>query len=342
MSLSDQKKELLQRVSASITIPDEEKLRILDFAAGRLLPPLTLDSMAKHLFSPDTNPERFDFIMQRVMQDPTIKSRGSASNELPLEMKNAKKTITDLSSWLTDKRFASLEIQQIAQEFSYERYDLYTSRMFLLQYAVDEGRKKGEINYENIKGVVMVVLMRDSPKFLKNKSNPRYIHRFKSAISDSGISIPVQKKIAFVELDKALEQFLSKTYNEDEDYELLLELAMLRDANNENVRSAAMENEALKSMYDDAARFTLSIEEQIRLIDEELSHYDLEYTMRKREEEGIEQGIPIGENRINDLNSWLFANGRDEDVKKATSDPEYRAKLLEEFQNSQAKTQEIT
>ena len=103
-----------------------------------------------------------------------------------------------------------------------------------------------------------------------------------------------------------------------------------------------MENEALKSMYDDAARFTLSIEEQIRLIDEELSHYDLEYTMRKREEEGIEQGIPIGENRINDLYSWLFANGRDEDVKKATSDPEYRAKLLEEFDNSQAKTQEIT
>ena len=99
-----------------------------------------------------------------------------------------------------------------------------------------------------------------------------------------------------------------------------------------------MENEALKSMYDDAARFTLSIEEQIRLIDEELSHYDLEYTMRKREEEGM----VIGADRINDLNSWLFANGRDEDVKKATSDPEYRAKLLEEFDNSQAKTQEIT
>ena len=92
--------------------------------------------------------------MQRVMQDPSIKSRGSAANELPLETKNAKRTITDLSSWLTDKRFASLEIQQIAQEFSYERYDLYTSRMFLLQYAVEEGMKKGEVSYENIKGVI--------------------------------------------------------------------------------------------------------------------------------------------------------------------------------------------
>ena len=66
MSLNDQKKELLQRVSSSITIPEEEKARILDMAEGRLLPPLTLDSMAKFLFSPDTNPERFDFIMQRV------------------------------------------------------------------------------------------------------------------------------------------------------------------------------------------------------------------------------------------------------------------------------------
>ena len=134
---------------------------------------------------------------------------------------------------------------------------------------------------------------------------------------------------------------------DDEDYELLLELAMLRDANNEKVRRAAMEKEALKSMYDDAERFSFSIEEQIRLIEEELSHYDLEYTMRKREEQGIaigeergiaigeERGIAIGEerglDRMNDLNSWLFANGRDEDVKKATSDPEYRKKLFEEF-----------
>ena len=98
---------------------------------------------------------------------------------------------------------------------------------------------------------------------------------------------------------------------------------MLRDANNEKVRRAAMEKEALKSMYDDAERFSLSIKEQIRLIEEELSHYDLEYTMRKREEQGLE--------RMNDLNSWLFANGRDEDVKKATSDPEYRKKLFEEY-----------
>ena len=131
--------------------------------------------------------------------------------------------------------------------------------------------------------------------------------------------------------------------NEDEDYELLLELAMLRDANNEKVRRAAMEKEALKSMYDDAERFSLSIKEQIRLIEEELSNYDLEYTMRKREEQGLEQGIAIGEERgiaigeerglerMNDLYSWLFANGRDEDVKKATSDPEYRKKLFEEF-----------
>ncbi len=116
-----------------------------------------------------------------------------------------------------------------------------------------------------------------------------------------------------------------------------------------------MEHEALKSMYDDAAKFTLSIEEQIRLIDEELSHYDLEYTMRKREEQGqekglaqgleqglaqgLEQGIVIGADRINDLYSWLFANGRDEDVKKATTDPDYRAKLLEEYQKSREETQ---
>ena len=53
-----------------------------------------------------------------------------------------------------------------------------------------------------------------------------------------------------MERDKALEHFLSDKYNEDEDYELLLELAMLRDANNEKVRRAAMEKEALKSLLE--------------------------------------------------------------------------------------------
>ena len=47
-------------------------------------------------------------------------------------------------------------------------------------------------------------------------------------------------KHTFVQPDKALEQFLGKTYNEDEDAELLLELAMFADLNNKKVKEAAM------------------------------------------------------------------------------------------------------
>ena len=34
---------------------------------------------------------------------------------------------------------------------------------------------------------------------------------------------------------------------------------------------------------------------------------------------------------MNALYVWLRSNGRDEDVWKATSDPDYREKLLEEY-----------
>ena len=44
-------------------------------------------------------------------------------------------------------------------------------------------------------------------------------------------------------------------------------------------------------------------------------------------EEGREEGI----SSIVDLNNWLYDQSRDEDVKKATKDPEYLKQLLEEY-----------
>ena len=49
------------------------------------------------------------------------------------------------------------------------------------------------------------------------------------------------------------------------------------------------------------------------------------------EERGREKGERIGENRINRLIMHLIEQGRNEDLARAASDPEYQAKLLKEF-----------
>ena len=53
--------------------------------------------------------------------------------------------------------------------------------------------------------------------------------------------------------------------------------------------------------------------------------------MKDELDEMKEEGISLGESRINQLNQKLAESGRMEDLLKATSDSEYQKKLLEEF-----------
>ena len=68
---------------------------------------------------------------------------------------------------------------------------------------------------------------------------------------------------------------------------------------------------------------------------EEFSIKDWNYTLKKTAERekniGIGQGIKQGIEQINDIYSWLYENGRDEDVKKGIKDPEYRKQLFDEY-----------
>jgi len=56
-----------------------------------------------------------------------------------------------------------------------------------------------------------------------------------------------------------------------------------------------------------------------------------EEIMQVREEEKYE----IGQQEINDLYAWLFANGRGADVQRAVTDKAYREKLKKEFKSAQ-------
>ena len=52
---------------------------------------------------------------------------------------------------------------------------------------------------------------------------------------------------------------------------------------------------------------------------------------RRNYEEGIQQGISKGENRLNELMDRLVSMNRIDDIKRCTKDTEYRNKLYREF-----------
>ena len=119
---------------------------------------------------------------------------------------------------------------------------------------------------------------------------------------------------------------------------LLSELAMLADVNNESVKEAVMKQNSLKELYCDAEKFSQNIDVQLMLLAEEFAEYDRQNALNKATEKGIEigekRGINIGIDQINDLYSWLYSNGREEDVKKALTDPVFREELLKEYSKS--------
>lgn len=55
--------------------------------------------------------------------------------------------------------------------------------------------------------------------------------------------------------------------------------------------------------------------------------YDEELHFRTLREEGREEGLELGENRLAELLQTLMDTGRNEDVRRAISDPEYRKQL---------------
>ena len=201
-----------QQVRAS-GLPAENQEELIAIFRGEKLPLLSRDTIAKKIFSPEEHPERFDFVMQRVMQDPGIKSYHAAPTEGMYQNMYSKKVVGDIRAWLQDGRMADLEMQKVAQDFIFDRTDAYANNMLTLLYSTNVDQKKKEVNYKNMKGVVIVVLMAESPKVFKEFSSDRYIHRIKSITTDTGMEFPTLKQMAFVQLDKALELFLNETYN---------------------------------------------------------------------------------------------------------------------------------
>ena len=225
-------------------LPSSKQKYLQDIFSGAALPPLYSDIIAKSVFSADVHPDRLNFLLQGITKDDTIDVLSSASNEAFRKSLRSKGIITDIPSWLKDKRFVDLEVQKTAQEFIFTRGDLYASSMLLLQYSVDPGQAKEDLHYQNVKEALLVILMADSPKVFHkfDKTSGRYIHRFTHMTADSNLSYPRKAKVIYVQLDKCLEQFRHGTNAESVDNKpdkLQTWLSMIADVNDQMVSEAA-------------------------------------------------------------------------------------------------------
>lgn len=340
-------KSILTQVHES-ALPEERKQMLSSVFSGEQLASICYDVVAKHVFSPDLHPERMDFILQHAMNQPGINVNCSAANEAYLQNIYSKKTITDIPAWLKDHRLADLAVQVSPQEFIFDRADIYASNMLLLQYSAEANQPKGTIDYENVNGVIIIVLMKESPKVFKNHTSCRYIHRFIKTKADSGLEFPMLKQMVFVQLDKALELYLTQNYNEDEDLSLLELFALIADINNEKIVQESLHNRLLSDIREDVFRFTRSKEVQQMILAEDLAIMDWNSSINSARKEaaaegraegkaeGKSEGIIEGQAEIINLCKWLFSQNRDEDVKKVTSDPEYLRMLLGEYASAQS------
>ncbi|WP_026529133.1 PD-(D/E)XK nuclease family transposase [Butyrivibrio sp. VCD2006] len=321
--------DIRERITQS-HISDEAKKDLFAVVDGEKLAELYSDAIAKKAFSPDKHPERLDFLLQHVMNDKSIEVYHSASNESILSSKYSKKVISDIPAWLKDHRRADLEIQAAAQNYIYNRADIYSSEMLMIQYSVDEGQKKDEMNYEKVKGVIIVVLMVKSPEIFKEFKSDRYIHRITKATADSGMVFPMLRQMAFVQLDKALEEYLTGTYNEDEDVELLELLAMIADINNDKIKNDTEGKPFFDDIRKEVSEFSADKEVQAMLLEEKMAILDMQMTKA----EGKVEGKAEEHAELQDVYRWLFSSGRGSDVERATNDEEFYNELLKEYKST--------
>ncbi len=139
------------------------------------------------------------------------------------------------------------------------------------------------------------------------------------------------KQMVFVQLDKALDLYLTHNYNEDEDVELLELFAFIADVNNEFIINRAQNNNLLSGIREDVFKFTRDKEVQSMILAEDLAIMDWNSNMRFTREEG--------EAKIVSLNKWLVSQGRTNDILQYTEDPAYLNTLLAEYDAAKAMPQ---
>lgn len=279
-------------------LEEQDRNEIAEVLAGRKLPSLLSDTIAKRVFSAESHSERLAYLLKNVVQDDSIEIEGSYANEGFMQSKDSKKIIFDEPAKLKDGRHSDTEFQISLQDFIFKRAELYASDMLMLSYSVEEGQRKSGISYSNTPGVLLVVLMKNSSREFKkfNETSERYIHRFTKRTADSGLSFDSMMTIVFVQLDECLKQFRENRNGEQDNNgnslnELQVLLCLVADINDEKVLNSAKDNKFMKAIIAEVKELSENKEVRAMLLAEKYAQADINAVRSYERNEGREEGI---------------------------------------------------
>lgn len=244
-----------------------------------------MEILVKKIFDPSEHKGRLEYLLRGIIGDQKIQVESGALQEGYIHNTSSKKIIMDIPSNLVDGRFVDTEVQQLAQEFILQRGDIYSSNMLLIQYSSAADQSKGEIDYQNVKGTILICLMKKSSKTFLEYESDRYIHRFATRIADSGLEYETLGTIIYVQLDKCLEQLKNGTNGESDDFLQLL-LSMMADINDRTVQEKAAENEVTRSIVSEIKELIQDKEVQKMLLAEKYAVADFNSSIHEAKAKG--------------------------------------------------------
>ena len=298
--ISDKDRETLVSIIEN-TLPEEERQDFQDIRSGRKLPSLTSDVIAKRIFSPELHPERLEKLLRLVTGDEEIEVKSQAGDELPARSVFGKKIITDIPAVAEDGRRIDLEVQVKAQDFIFRRMDIYSSDLLMIQYSVEEGKPKGQLDYINVEGILLIVLMKNSPvafnghdsgKFVAGEDKEkakRYVHRFGNQVADTGLSYKSLLSVVYVQLDECLSQYRQGLNGEGSD-EMQSFLSMIADVNDKKVQENIKDTPFGTEIMSELGEMSSNKEVQAMLLEEKYARADWYSSISASKREGNAEG----------------------------------------------------
>ena len=253
--------------------------QFLEIDSGRRVPDLLNDTIFKGIFDPDEHRERLSRFVSSILGK-RVMVLHSLTTEGHRHSMHSKGIILDLVVQFEGGSIGNVEIQRYGVAFPPQRAACYSADLVKRQYAVQEGGKKKDIDYEKIQPVYTIIIMEDSPS--QFKESDCYVHHFRQT-SDSGVELELVQYYDYVCLDK----FRKNKPRVAGELEKWLTFLSIQDV--EEMMTFLSENPSFQPVYDCAIIMTKDREGLMRMFTDFFEQEDIVASLNKTNESKIKR-----------------------------------------------------
>ena len=251
----------------------------LEIDRGQRVPDLLNDTIFKGIFDPDEHRERLSQFVSSILGK-RVTVLHSLATEGRRHSMYSKGIILDLVVQFEDGSIGNVEIQRYGVAFPPQRAACYSADLVKRQYAVQEGKKKGEIDFETIQPVYTIIIMEDSPATFKDSDC--YVHHFRQT-SDSGVELELVQYYDYVCLDK-FREIRPRVAGELEKW-----LTFLSIQDVEEMMIFLSENSSFQPVYNCAILMTKDREGLMHMFTDLFEHEDIVASLNRTNESKIKR-----------------------------------------------------